>query len=59
MRAAGGLVQRVGDGGTPLVGAGGGQLHHHGVAVAVGDDPGQAVRFGVDQAQTLLPREFR
>ena len=57
--AAGGLVQRVGDGVTPLVGPHRGQLHHHVVAVAIRNHAGQAVGFGVDQAQPLLTGQLR
>lgn len=40
-------------------GTGQGQLDDDGVAVLVGDGAGQPVRFGMDQAQTLLAAQFR
>ena len=33
-------------------------MHYHGVAITVGNDAGQAIRFGMNQAQAFLPGEF-
>ncbi len=57
--AAGGQHQAIHDGLAPLVGAGRGQLHNHGVTVLIGHDARQAIRFGMNQAQALLALEFR
>jgi lipopolysaccharide export system protein LptC len=44
---------------TPFIGAGRGQLDDDSVAILVGDDARQAIRFGMDQAQALLTAQLR
>ena len=56
--AAGGFEQALNNRIAPFVGTGRSQLHDHGVAVLVGDHTGQAIGFGVDQAQALLAAQL-
>ncbi len=58
-RAAGGFDEGMDDGLAPFVAAGASELHDDGVAVLVGDEAGQTVGFGMDQAQPLLPGQHR
>ncbi len=56
--AAGQLAHGVGELAAPALGARGQQLQHDHVAVAIHDDPGQAVRFAVHDAHrvAVVPR---
>ena len=51
--------ERVGDGVTPPLGAGGGELDDHERAVAVGDQSRHAIRLGEDQPCSIRARQQR
>jgi hypothetical protein len=58
-RTAGHPLQRAKDRLPPFFRAGGGQLQDDGVAVAIGDQAGQAVGLAMDEPQALLALQLR